>query len=93
VTADPLDLGHGVTAVFVSWRRFEQAGVIETHNCVDGERKSGGIMFDLPGMREAFPGRPLWALVSLEPLTITPSVLCSECGHHGYIKNGRWEPC
>lgn len=23
-------------------------------------------------------------------LTVTPSVLCSDCGTHGFITNGRW---
>ena len=30
--------------------------------------------------------------VSLEPLTLSPSVLC-QCGAHGYIRNGQWQPC
>ena len=25
-----------------------------------------------------------------EPLTITPSILCPDCGTHGFITNGRW---
>lgn len=41
--------------------------------------------------------QPLWTVESWDPLTISPSVLdhgsngCS--GHHGYIRNGRWEDC
>lgn len=33
-----------------------------------------------------------WLLVSEEPLTISPSVLCLECGHHGHIRDGKWVP-
>lgn len=33
-------------------------------------------------------------LVSLDPLTISPSLLCpdSGCGFHGYIRDGKWVP-
>jgi hypothetical protein len=27
-----------------------------------------------------------------EHLTISPSVLCRACGHHGFIRDGRWVP-
>lgn len=29
-------------------------------------------------------------LESLNPLTVSPSLLCPECGLHGYIRNGAW---
>jgi hypothetical protein len=32
----------------------------------------------------------LWQLVSAEPLTISPSLLCLDCGAHGFIEGGRW---
>ena len=33
-----------------------------------------------------------WSLESMEPLTLTPSLLCmrSECGRHGFIEGGAW---
>lgn len=34
----------------------------------------------------------LWTLVSWEPLTIAPSVLCVTCGDHGFIRDGKWVP-
>ncbi len=38
-----------------------------------------------------------WQLVSREPLTIRPSVRLSDGSNvtlaHGFITNGRWEPC
>lgn len=30
------------------------------------------------------------SVVSLEPLTISPSILCGECGAHGFIRDGVW---
>lgn len=26
-------------------------------------------------------------------LTVTPSILCGDCGLHGYITDGTWRPC
>lgn len=31
-----------------------------------------------------------WTVVQREPLTVVPSILCSECGTHGFITNGQW---
>lgn len=33
-----------------------------------------------------------WDLIALEPLTISPSLLCNACGHHGFIRDGKWVP-
>lgn len=33
-----------------------------------------------------------WTLVSREPLTLSPSLLCTVCGAHGFIRDGRWLP-
>lgn len=53
----------------------------------------GGITFDGEVQRRLnMPDRALWQVESWEPLTISPSLLCF-CGDHGWIRNGRWEPC
>lgn len=31
--------------------------------------------------------------VALEPLTLIPSVVCDGCGAHGFICEGKWQPC
>jgi len=31
-----------------------------------------------------------WTVESLEPLTLSPSLLCRICGNHGFIRAGRW---
>jgi hypothetical protein len=86
-------IGHGVTIRWVQWREHNPAGVIEEHDRPDGAgRCVSSVLFDLPGIREAFPGRHVWQVPSLNPLTLTPSLLCTACGHHGYIRNGRWVP-
>jgi len=33
---------------------------------------------------------PGHVVVSTDPLTITPSILCEDCGLHGYITDGAW---
>lgn len=92
MTAEPLDLGHGVTVAFTSWRGHDRAGLLERHPGHGGEEWSGSVLFDLPGVREAFPGQPVWTVNSLDPLDLSPSLLCRGCGHHGFIRQGRWVP-
>lgn len=31
-----------------------------------------------------------WKVVSTDPLTVTPSILCGSCGCHGFITAGKW---
>jgi len=50
----------------------------------------GAITFDTPTAREVFKG-PFWQVESWDPLTLSPSILCS-CGDHGYIRESRWVP-
>ncbi len=33
--------------------------------------------------------RPVWTLVSRDPLHLEPSVAC-HCGDHGFIRDGKW---
>ncbi len=44
--------------------------------------------------RKVFPDNQYWAVESWEPLTVSPSLLCTPdkggCGDHGFIKQGRW---
>lgn len=34
--------------------------------------------------------RPLWTVVSKDPLTLSPSVLTTTDGDHGWIQQGHW---
>lgn len=89
---DRIDIGHGVLISYTSWGTYDRVGLIEWHRDRYGEECGGGVLFDLPGVREAFPDRALWQVESLEPLTLWPSLACLGCGHHGWIRDGRWEP-
>lgn len=31
-----------------------------------------------------------WHVVQVEPLTVTPSILCGRCKTHGFITDGEW---
>lgn len=35
-----------------------------------------------------------WSVISRDPLTLSPSILCSDpgCKDHGFIENGKWRP-
>lgn len=32
------------------------------------------------------------SITSEDPLTVTPSIACGDCGLHGFIRDGRWVP-
>ncbi len=63
----------------------------EFHRTPDGEWCSGFVAFDVPS--DYLTGRePKWQVESFDPLTLSPSLLCRACGHHGFIREGRWVP-
>jgi len=33
-----------------------------------------------------------WSVDSWDPLTLSPSLLCTRCGDHGFIRGGKWVP-
>lgn len=90
---EPVDLGHEHSYSFTSWDQHDRVGLIQHHHRPDGaECPGGGVLFDLPGVKEAFPGRATWRVESWDPLTLSPSLLCTACGDHGFIREGRWVP-
>lgn len=93
-----LDLGSGVRAWWTDYdarmpgKEPLRAGMTIGHPDGGGrdEECYGAVLFRLPEVEYAFPGRPTWEVLQWEPLTLSPSVLCS-CGHHGFIREGRWQ--
>lgn len=80
----PQDIGHGVT-IELRYVEGEPHGMYYEHRCVRGRMSPGWIPFK--------PNRPDgWDLISVEPLTLSPSLLCRACGHHGFIRQGKWVP-
>ncbi len=91
-------------ARLLRWRGQEETlvGIIEWHPdggegehrdiAAAGDGMCGGAVMFVRSTSEA--GRPLWTIVSLDPLDLQPSILCSPskggCGSHGWIRGGRW---
>lgn len=85
-----IDLGHDVLVMFTS-RDGARVGLLESHpRPDDGRGCSGAVTFDVPEA-EGLKG-PRWQVESMDPLTISPSVLCRGCGWHGWIRGGQWVP-
>lgn len=73
---------------------IEKVGIVINHPVPDGKDCQGVavIHFDTPEVRTVFPASHCWQVLSWEPLTVSPSILCMACGDHGWIKEGRWVP-
>lgn len=88
------DIGHGVRIQFTGLHGAPddlKAGIIVKHKHEDGTICEGSVLFDIPENHK-FANRPKWQLESLDPLTLSPSILQRECGLHGFIREGRWVP-
>lgn len=53
------------------------------HRCDRGER---GVVVCAPALQLSGGHR----IVQRDPLTVEPSILCPDCGTHGFIRDGRW---
>lgn len=86
------DLGSDVMIVFYTrGDSDERVGFMESHPTPEGVGCHGSVMFDVPANAEQTGAK--WQLISLDPLHIEPSVLCNGCGHHGFVRDGRWVSC
>jgi len=56
-------------------------GVLEKHRRADGAWCEGVLHI---------VGPDSWEVVQESPLTLSPSIDCSVCPAHGYIREGRW---
>jgi hypothetical protein len=78
---EPVDLGHDHR---LEWRRVDGVlyGANVEHLGKDGQPcPYGWIHFDQPDG---------WTLEAEDPPTVSPSVLCTACGDHGFVRAGRW---
>ena len=55
------------------------------HRCDRGER---GVVICAPALQLG-AGH---VIEQRDPLTISPSILCPDCGTHGFVRAGRWSP-
>jgi hypothetical protein len=85
------DVGEGVVIRYYTQgdNNYVGVGLIEAHRNPAGEWCAGSILFDIPE-NAAYVGSPMWQVVSRDPLHLEPSLLCTRCQHHGWIRGGRW---
>jgi hypothetical protein len=81
-----IDLGLNHAIALVTWGchdEFENTlyGAKYWHLTPAGVVCEGFIMFN-----------NMANLVSQDPITISPSLLCLSCGDHGFIRDGKWVP-
>ena len=81
-----IDAGHGVSF----WVWWEHHHLYYRHDCPVIGDNPASIPLDLPG-NEVTPPDHRWQVESRDPVTIAPSLLCP-CGHHGFIRDGKWVP-
>lgn len=88
-----LDFGGGEGLTWLTNQDDDVIGAIEYHLTRERKRCEGIVFFDVPELSENWrhTSTPVWKVVSFSPLTIEPSVLCKICGHHGFIREGKWE--
>lgn len=67
-------------------------GIIEWHwNPIKGLWCGGWIPFG--GISSEYLTGHGWTVNSFDPLDLSPSLLCSMCNDHGFIKQGKWVSC
>lgn len=87
-----IDLGDNHTLIFSDYKDEKKVGAAVWHLKPDGTECSGWISFAGRAWANEFKANPIktWEVVQEDPLTLTPSLLCRQCGDHGYIREGRW---
>jgi hypothetical protein len=101
-----IDLGDGHWLKYYGWypdRSIESnatryAGVPDVDRCgaavphlkADGTLCEGFVTFDGETQRVVFPNHARWQVLSVDPLTLSPSLLCKACVDHGFIRDSKW---
>ncbi len=87
MTSPHIDLGGGnEIEITGKYSKPGEWGLLWYHHRPDGgECGTGGLSWDPDDSVH-------WDLIQREPLTISPSLRCLNCGAHGWIRAGRWLP-
>lgn len=84
-----IDLGGGHRLQPTTRADGRPHGWIDEHtNAATGKLCCGAVT--RAGM--ALGQEPTWRVVTEEPLTLEPSLLCRMCGDHGFVRDGKWVP-
>lgn len=98
---DEFDLGGGSSFTwFYDAEHEAPIGIIEHHPKPEGGPGlycGGYVAWTPPAPGTGYSRSCNHQLVSGAPgdeehLTISPSLLCRTCGHHGFIRDGKWVP-
>jgi len=86
-----IDLGDNHFATIVVFKDDTHAAIEVAHKTPSGADCLEFIAItDSAWSKEFKPGTiTTWELLSKDPLTLSPSLLCG-CGDHGFIQNGKW---
>lgn len=89
IMADQLrPLGHDHYYQLVTSPKGDSyVGAVVSHKLADDSTCEGAIWWD----ERHSPRGEMWTLNSLDPLNVSPSLLC-HCGDHGFIQHGKWVP-
>lgn len=79
------DIGSGVKIEFTRDHVDRFTGLKIEHGTCEPQT----IEFALPWVTRERE-QDVWNVHQWEPLTLHPSLLCDQCGLHGYIRNGQW---
>lgn len=80
-----LEVDHG--KVQTLW--FHDGVVRLQHECPRGE----GLIVVCAPMLQLRPGGHTVVSRPPNPVTVTPSCGCEQCGLHGFLENGKWRDC
>lgn len=62
-------------------------GVMRLEHTCDRAASNRGVIVCAPEIST----EPGWhTICAADPLTISPSILCGDCGLHGFIRDGQW---
>ncbi len=85
-----IDVGHGVALLVTEPDDRNPHGVRVKHVCTswpdDQEPDGEFVKVVAPALA------PAHVVHSLDPATVTASILCPDCGLHGFVRGGVWVP-
>ena len=100
-----LDLGRDHSLSFTTWapdralvEQFaglpdaDPLGVLVAHAGKNGQPCFGGVyLVEGELTRRVFGSLPRWTIEQEAPLTLSPCLVCPECGDFGWVRNNRWQ--
>lgn len=89
VYPDKLDLGYGHVFEVVVNQDDALIGWLHTHP----DARNLDVLCQSFCAVQPLSDAPVHTVVSIDPLTLEPSLKCRTCGAHGHVRNGKWEPC